>query len=233
MHKIEIPAFALERIQQRRGRFHQFDALDPKRTAHIVVDLQNGFMAPGAVGEVATAREIVPNVNAISRALRAAGGLVVYIQNTIDDATLTGWSNNFGFFSTPERRQRMTAAFTPGSEGHAIWSGLEVLPQDLKVLKRRFGAFVPGSSDLHEILQARGIDTVIITGTVTNVCCESTARDAMMMNYKVVFVSDGNAAFTDEEHNATLSSMAILFADVMSTTEVVAKLAPAKAQAAE
>jgi ureidoacrylate peracid hydrolase len=233
MHKIEIPAFALARIQERRGRFHQFDALDPKRTAHIVVDLQNGFMAEGQVGEVPTAREIVPNVNRISRALRAAGGLVVYIQNTIDDKTLAGWTTHFNFFSRPERRQRMIEAFTPGSYGHAIWDGLEVLPQDLKVLKRRFGAFVPGSSELHDILQARGIDTLIITGTVTNVCCESTARDAMMMNYKVVFVSDGNAAFTDEEHNATLSSMAILFADVMSADEVTAKLATPQPQAAE
>jgi ureidoacrylate peracid hydrolase len=233
MHKIAIPQFALDRIQQRRGRFHQFDRLDPKRTAHVVVDLQNGFMAEGAVAEVPVAREIVPNVNRISRALRAAGGLVVYIQNTIDQAALTGWSNNFAYFLSPERQARMVEAFTPGADGHAIWPGLEVLPQDLAVRKRRFGAFVPGSSELHAILQARRIDTLIITGTVTNVCCESTARDAMMMNYKVVFVSDGNAAFTDEEHNASLSSMAILFADVMSTDETVGKLAVAQPQAAE
>jgi ureidoacrylate peracid hydrolase len=234
MHKIEIPAHALERIQQRRGRFHQYDTLDPKRTAHLVVDLQNGFMAEGQVGECPVAREIVPNVNRISRALRTAGGLVVYIQNTIDDTALRDWSNYFGFFSTPDRQARMREAFTPGSYGHQIWDKLEVLPQDIKVLKRRFGAFVPGSSNLHEILQARGIDTVIVTGTVTNVCCESTARDAMMMNYKVAFVSDGNAALTDAEHNATLGSMAIIFADVMTTDEVVAKLgAAARAQAAE
>lgn len=233
MHKIEIPQYALDRIQLRRGRFHQFDRLDPKRTAHIVVDLQNGFMAEGQVGEVAAAREIVPNVNRISRALRAAGGLVIYIQNTIDGAALSDWTNYFNFVMTPTRRARMTETFTPGNFGHAIWDGLEVLPQDLKVLKRRFGAFVPGSSDLHEILQARGIDSLIITGTVTNVCCESTARDAMMMNYKVVFVSDGNAAFTDEEHNASLASLAVLFADVASTDETVALLAPARSQAAE
>jgi ureidoacrylate peracid hydrolase len=57
----------------------------------------------------------------------------------------------------------------------------------LVVNKRRFGAFVPGSSDLHARLQERGIDTLIISGTVTQVCCDSTARDAMMMNYKVFF----------------------------------------------
>ena len=61
-----------------------FDSLISERTAHIVVDLQNGFMAPGQVAEIATAREIVPNVNRISAAVRKAGGLVVYIQNTFD-----------------------------------------------------------------------------------------------------------------------------------------------------
>ena len=99
--------------------------------------------------------------------------------------------------------------------------------------KNRFGAFVPGSSDLHAVLQARGIDTVIITGTATNVCCESTARDAMMMNYKVIFVSDGTATYNDEEHNATLGIMLAMFADVMTTDEVVDRLARTVSQAAE
>ena len=90
--------------------------------------------------------------------------------------------------------------------------------------KRRFGAFAPGSSDLHEILQARGIDTLIVTGTATQVCCESTARDAMMMNYKVFFVADGNATFTDEEHNATISAMAHAFCDVIDSDAMTAMI---------
>jgi ureidoacrylate peracid hydrolase len=81
--------------------------------------------------------------------------------------------------------------------------------------------------------RARNIDTVIITGTATNVCCESTARDAMMINYKVIFVSDGTATYNDEEHNATLGIMLAMFADVMSTDEVVARLSGAMSQAAE
>ncbi len=224
MHKIEIPAHALERIQQRRGRFHQFDALDPRRTAHVVVDMQNGFMAEGQVGECPVAREIVPNLNRISRALRSAGGLVVYIQNTIDDMALQSWGNYFNFFSTPERQARMREAFTPGAYGHQIWSDLEVLPQDLKVLKRRFGAFVPGSSNLHEILQARGIDTLIVTGTVTNVCCESTARDAMMLDFRTVMLSDCCAAQSDDEHRMTLENMITQFADVMTGAQAVSVL---------
>jgi ureidoacrylate peracid hydrolase len=231
MHKIRIPQPAIDRVLARRGSLHVFTDLDPARTAHVVVDLQNGFMAPGQPVETPTAREIVPNVNRISAALRAAGGLVVYIQNTIDAEAQQGWSNWFAYLSGEKRRERMEAAFAPGSFGHALWHELEVLPGDLKVLKRRFGAFVPGSSELHDILQARNIDTIIVTGTATNVCCESTARDAMMMNYKVIFVSDGNATSNDDEHNAALGNMLAMFADVMSTDEVVGYLGQAAAKA--
>lgn len=221
MHRNSILPAVVERVGQRRGGIPVFDRLDSKRTAHIVVDLQNGFMAQGAVAEIAEAREIVPTVNRISQAVRAAGGLVVYIQNTFDEVAIRTWSTYFDHFCSPARRQMMIEAFTPGSEGHAVWPGLEVLPQDLKVQKRRFGAFAPGASDLHEILQARDIDTLIITGTASQVCCESTARDAMMLNYKVFFVADGNATFTDEEHNATLSAMAYTFCDVIEADALV------------
>ena len=217
MHRSTIHPDVLDRAMQRRGQLRVFDSLDPARTAHIVVDLQNGFMAPGQVAEIGTAREIVPNVNRISAALRAAGGLVVYIQNTFDPVAVATWSTFFDHFCTPDRRQRMIETFSPGSFGHAIWPGLDVLPADLKVPKRRFGAFAPGSSELHAILQERNIDTLIITGTATQVCCESTARDAMMLNYKVFFIADGNATFNDDEHNATLSAMAHAFCDVIDT----------------
>jgi ureidoacrylate peracid hydrolase len=115
----------------------------------------------------------------------------------------------------------MIEAFTPGSEGHRLWAGLDVRAEDLKVRKSRFGAFAPGASQLDAILKARGIDTIVVTGTASQVCCESTARDAMMLNYKVFFVADGNATFNDEEHNATLSAMAHTFCDVLPTAELV------------
>jgi len=233
MHKIAIPQAAIDRVLKRRDSLHVFNDVDTMRTAHIVVDLQNGFMAPGQPAEIPMAREIVSNVNRISGALRAAGGLVVYIQNTIDAAAKEAWSNWFTYMSGERRQASMDAAFAEGSYGHSLWPELDVLPSDLKVKKNRFGAFVPGSSPLHSVLQERGIDTVIITGTATNVCCESTARDAMMMNYKVIFVSDGTATYNDEEHNATLGIMLAMFADVMTTDEVVSRLAGAMSQAAE
>jgi ureidoacrylate peracid hydrolase len=230
MHNPAIHFDVVARAMERRGSLAVFHSLVPARTAHVVVDLQNGFMAPGAVAEIGNAREIVPNVNRISAALRAAGGTVVYIQNTFDDIAVATWSTFFDHFCSPARRERMIEAFTPGSFGHALYPDLEVLPQDLKVLKRRFGAFAPGSSELHAILEERGIDTLIVTGTATQVCCESTARDAMMLNYKVFFVSDGNATFTDDEHNGTLSAMAHAFCDVRDTDSVVALIEHARAR---
>jgi ureidoacrylate peracid hydrolase len=85
---------------------------------------------------------------------------------------------------------------------------------------------MPGSSDIDAQLKARGIDTVLITGTATNVCCESSARDAMLRDYRVVMLSDGNATWTDEEHAATLNTFMLFFGDVMTTDEAVARLVP-------
>src|SRR3954470_3089863 len=225
MHQISLDPVVVDRVRQRRGQLRVFDCLDPRRTAHVVVDLQNGFMVPGAVAEILAARDIVPNVNRISTALRQAGDLVVYIQNTFDAEAVRSWSTYFDHFCTPDRRARMIEGFRPGAAGHALWPDLEVRPEDLLVRKRRFGAFAPGASDLHATLQAREIDTLIITGTATQVCCESTARDAMMLNYKVFFVADGNATFTDEEHNATLSAMAYTFCDVIDSAALLGLIA--------
>ena len=101
MHNTAIHPDVVSRANQRRGGLRVFNSLNPERTAHIVVDLQNGFMAPGQVAEIATAREIVPNVNRISAALRDAGGLVVYIQNTFDEVAVATWSTFFEHFCTP------------------------------------------------------------------------------------------------------------------------------------
>jgi nicotinamidase-related amidase len=111
-----------------------------------------------------------------------------------------------------------------GSEGQALWPGLDVRPDDEIVRKYRFSAFLPGASDLPYRLRSRGFDTVLITGTVTNVCCESSARDAMMTNFRTVMVTDANAAMTMEEHRASLLAFYAIFGDVMDTDLVVQRL---------
>ena len=224
MHQIALDPVLLDRLMRERGgRLHVFGDLDPVRTAHLVIDMQNGFMEPGAPVEVPTARAIVPNVNRIAAAVREAGGRNVWVRFTTRLDALDSWSSFYARFSK-ETREGHQQAFAPGAHGHALWPDLEVADEDWTVDKARFAAFIPGTCDLHGMLGDAGIDTLIITGTLTNCCCESTARDAMQLNYKVIFVSDANATLTDTEHNATLNNMAALFCDVMSTDEVVAAL---------
>ena len=82
MHKIEITQQAIDISMRRRGRVQPFVAIEPRKTALLVVDMQTGFLEPGAVAEIAAAREIVPNINLLAGALRRAGGSVVWIVST-------------------------------------------------------------------------------------------------------------------------------------------------------
>jgi len=221
MHAVDHAAI-IDRIAMRRGGVrHVLTAIVPARTAHLVIDLQNGFMAEGALVEVPAARGIVDNVNRISRALRAAGGTNVFLRFTSGEDP-SDWR------VMKRRSGEMAAAhgetFRRGADGWQLWPALDVADADLKVDKTRFGAFIPGTCDLHEILRARGIDTLIVTGTLSNCCCESTARDAMQLDYDVIFVPDANAAPSDEEHAATLANMGWMFADLYATDEVVAMI---------
>jgi len=234
MHKIDIPQYIIDRVTRTRGKLHAFDQLIGPATALLVVDLQNVFMLPPYPTEVPVARDIVPNVNKLAAATRAAGGAVVWIQMTHTEQDKKTWSVFYEDVTKTANRGDALKGLARGSHGQALYDTLDVQPHDLKVEKNRFSAFIQGSSDLDKLLKERGIDTVLVTGTVTNTCCESTARDAMMLNYKTVMVSDANAAATDEEHNATLANMLRIFGDVMSTDEVIARLVPAgKAAAAE
>ena len=233
MHTIDIPQSVVQRVIQRRGREHIFDDVDPARTALVVVDMQNGFMMPGVAHSLCEeAQTIVPNINRIAETLRAHGGLVVWIQNRFTDESRVSWSVAHEMRGA-EGTEKRADAMREGSLGHQLWADLDVRPDDAFVAKERFSAFIQGSSNLEAVLRSKGIDTVIVTGTVTNVCCESTARDAMMRNFRVIFVSDGNAAQNDAEHNATLVAIYLTFGDVMPTELLVGLLQQnAKAAAA-
>jgi ureidoacrylate peracid hydrolase len=110
---------------------------------------------------------------------------VIWIVTTFTKEALTSWSTYFHMAGEQQTRRRI-AALSAGTKGHELWAGLDVQPCDPVVEKNRFSAFIQGSSKLAEVLDARGIDTLLVAGTVTNVCCESTARDAMMLNFRTV-----------------------------------------------
>jgi nicotinamidase-related amidase len=211
MHKIAISEAARNRMTARTGKAHPFDEIDPRKAALVVIDMQNYFCKPGHQGEVPASREIVPNINRLGADLRRRGGLVVWVRNGTRD--------------TPDRCERRYAAMDVDGDGYAYWHGNDIRPEDAQVTKTRYSAFIQGSSDIERLLRDRGIDTLLITGTATNVCCESSARDAMMLNFKVVMVSDGLATHNDEEHNAALSIFYGLFGDVQTADEAIESLA--------
>ncbi|CAI6314907.1 unnamed protein product [Periconia digitata] len=221
MHKSTISPAALSRPTYLRGTNAPLP-LDPKKTAHLIIDLQTGFMQPSAMLEIPTARAIVPNVNLITQTLRAAGGSNIYLQYTYDEHEANTWSSHYGRM-TPAARERIRAAFTRGGEQHALFPLLDVDAVDRVLEKTRWSAFTPGTCSLDRVLKESGVDTLIVTGTTTNICVESTVREAMQLGYHVVVVVDGCAARTDELHNASLENMC-LFGDVVDCAEVVKRI---------
>ena len=211
----------VERVLARRGRLHLFEKLEQSRTALVVIDMQNAFVAPGAPIEVPGARAIVPPINRLARELRRRGVPVIWVshENTGDD-----WRGFFDVFVRPEKRSAAASALSRGNELHKLWAELDVQPSDVRAAKNRYSAFL-GAANLRNILTERGIDTLLIAGTKTNVCCESTARDAMMLDYKVVLLSDCTAALSDEEQRATLENIIQQFGDVMTADDALQLLA--------
>lgn len=228
MHRTEIFPEVVERVKKRVGREHPFDVLEPRRTALVVIDMQTYFVDPQSPASVPVAAMIVPGINRLASALRDRGGHVIWVRGTAHDPD-GAWSVFNHDLMTPERRERRATLMD--GEGFAFWSQNDIRPEDAQVTKNRFSAFSPGASDIGAQLEARGVDSLLIAGTVTGVCCESSARDAMMLNYKVVMVSDGLAAHSDREHNASLSLFYATFGDVQSVDACIASLDRGKARA--
>lgn len=224
MHPFTMPEEIVARVTKRSGRPHPFDMLHAERTALLVVDMQNYFMKPGYPGEAPMARKIVAGVNQLAAALRRMGGIVIWIKNSTQDAR-ESWSVFNRDLLTPERQKARQEALSEDHEGHELWPMLDVKSEDAQIVKTRFSAFIPGSSDLAAYLRVRSIDTVLVAGTATNICCESTARDAMMLNFRTVMVSDALAAYSDAEHAAALMNFYAAFGDVQTIDETIASLA--------
>ena len=224
MPPLSIRPDVAERALQRRGKLHVVNRLVSAKTALIVVDMQNYFVEPGAPVEVPGARTIVPAINRLTAAARAAQSPVVWIQMTHDESDLESWSVFYERLNSAERTQGDLDGLRSGSHMHAIWPELKTAPSDLWVHKRRYSAFLPESSDLAKILRESGIENVVIVGTLTNVCCMTSAVDAMMMNFRTIMVSDANAARIEEHHLATLNNVFETFGDVRTTDEVLGLL---------
>jgi len=227
MHKFELSESTKQRIVARQGRLHAFEALDPKRTALLVVDMQNYFMAEGFQGYCPTGHEIVPNVNRLADAVRQGGGTVIWILMEASEESKTGWAN-FHETYKPENRERRFKTLGPKGDGYKLWPNLVVKPGDETFVKQRYSAFIEAKGDLVALLRQHNIETALICGIATHVCCESTGRNCMMHGFRTIMVSDGNSTQNEDDHVASLRGFMTYFGDVQTTDEVVAMIAKGK-----
>jgi ureidoacrylate peracid hydrolase len=220
MHRVAIRQEIIDRVMARRGRLRWFDRLEAAKTALVTVDMQSTFCAPGGPAEVPGARGVVPNINRLSAGVRRLGCPVIWVlhANTQRGGS-SDWPLFFDHVVAAEVRERTLESLEPGRQ--QVWPELDTAAEDMVIVKNRYSALVPGSSTLERELRALGVDTLLIAGTKTNVCCESTARDAMMLDFKVVLVSDCCAALSDDEHRATLETHIQQFGDVATADEVL------------
>ena len=198
------------------------DGIDPKKTAMIVVDMQNDFVASGAALETPAAREIVPKLAEALRICRNAGIKIIY---TAHVHRRDGC--DMGLFDDIHSPIANRDALVDGTPGVDIYPELAPAVGEHVIKKHRYSGFF--GTDLDIILREWGVDTVIVSGTTTENCCHATARDAMC--YRVVFLSDATATYdypdrgfgampAADVHHATLVILATSTAHVMSVKDM-------------
>lgn len=202
---------------------NQFPPLIPARAAVIVVDMQAAFVGEHALFANPHALTIVPRINALVDAARKAGAAILWSRHRVVDegpGQQPAWQHfegSLSLLSAPHLRG--------GVPGQMLYDGLHVVDGDLIFDKYRFSCFVNAAIDLDGWLRARGIEDVFVGGTISNCCCESTARDAAMRDYRVRFLSDATAALTDEEHAAALLSATAIIGQVITAQQAIDQFA--------
>lgn len=194
---------------------------DAKRAALLVIDMQRDFVEEGAIAAVAMARERLPVMKRVIEACRRVGIPVIYTQHTLSDGYEV---SPLEVAYQPWLRE---TGLRPGSPGVEIVPELAPEPQDTIIVKHRYDAFHNTRLDtiLRTIRGPNVVDTLIVIGTVTSICCESTARSAFMRDYNVAFLSDANGGLDQASHDATLAIMARVFARVMTADELISDMA--------
>lgn len=212
----KLPPYVIDRVMKKRGRLRVFERFEPRESALVVVDMQEFY-----VRDVPSAVAIIPNINRLARVFRQRGGHVAWVNMLAGEDGRSLWPLYHDYFFTPENARRHRDNLSRGHPGQALHADLEARLEDIHAEKQRFSAFIPKYSDLPEKLDARGIRNVAIVGMLTNFCCETSARDAMMLDYHVAMVSDANAARFEDDHNVGFQTVFQSFGDVVTVDELL------------
>ncbi len=193
----------------------------PQRTALINVDLQECFVRESPIS-APDGPVVMKRLNQLGEVCRHAGITVIHTRFALrPDGSNLGL---LGETSPPAR----AGIFNEDAQSARLDDEVVVRGEDIIIDKPRFGAFF--GTELEQILRDRGIDTLIIGGIATNLCCETTAREAMQREFRVFFLSDGTATAdmgglsAEELQRASLATLGFLFAQVLSVDEMIEKI---------
>ncbi len=187
-------------------------ALEGSRTALLVVDMQNFFLDPASPTFTCGGIAILPTVKRLIDAFRGAGRPVIYTRHVHHpsglDAGIMGWW--------------WEGMCREGSPESAIHPSIAPLPGEKVVDKHRYSAFY--NTDLETVLRCLKAEEIVIAGIMTNMCCESTARDAYYRDYRVHFPADATGSINEEMHLASLLNLSFGFAHVTTAEEIIRQL---------
>lgn len=210
-HPSGIRQDIIDKILIRRGKLYAFDELLPASTALIVIDLGMGT----GRDDGDRLNRVARNANSLALELRQYGGIVAWVTTPIKTAT-----DNFRAVFGKDLTARYEADGRSG-KSKKLWDELNVKSGDIHATKQTHSAFSPLGSELHTRLQAKGIDTLLIVGAVTNVCCEATARDGAELGYKVTMISDALIGWSEAQDQATFATFARCYGDVRPTGDAI------------
>ncbi len=202
--------------------------IDPARTALINVDLQNIFVE-GFDISATDGPDVAQRLNKLSRVCRDQGMMVIHTINELRaDGSNRGIASEVVTAYLQSTGTNRRGGIDAGTDGAKLHASLEVEPTDVLLTKPRYGSFT--GTDLDLILRTNGIEAVIIGGIATNVCCDTTAREANQRDYKVFFLSDGTGnhgmqGLSAEDIKAsTLAAIRLAFGQVLTVDETIAKI---------
>lgn len=204
--------------------------IDKKKTALLLIDMQNAFLQPGRPFEVPRGRAMLPRLNPLIAACRKSGIAIIHSVHVLGD-----YGGQIGLWEkfSPAYKERST--LIKGSADIELYHGLNHAEDDIVIEKSTYNAFY--GTELEYVLHVRGIETLIIGGVVTSYCCESAAREARHRNYQVIFLSDGNAPYDslpdmgwgeisgDEVQRVVLTILAYRYAEVAPISAIIDRIA--------
>jgi len=195
-----------------------FFEIEPRRCALLVIDMQSAFVAEGAPLETPSAREMIPRLSQLIELTRRAKIPIVWTQSDHRPPYGGLMLRKFPMIA----KDRVLWRGEPSYEMYPGMTQPREGPLEYRIVKHKFDAFF--ETGLDAILRFHHVDTVIITGTATNACCESTARSAFMRDYKVLFPSDANATFDPAMHEAALKNIELLFGRVITCAALLREM---------